>query len=279
MGGQNYTEPKIEDIKKVLDEDNKNMMDDADKTFKISGVCASGCDEHGRNIHQGRIYPFPKDEVLKSEGIKPEGFDDLPVVEGTPDMIPVKHECFCAHEQNNECKCEESHNEQPDSCGCGHDHSTHKHEHHEPQKWSTMKYATIDWGDLNVRRILFSLLTQTFNRYGVVRDNKLFFGGTLSYVNEYKKPNPDFTKTDKIKVSRMMFDNKHRGIKFSFDLTPTLDFVVHNGNSRNIFRLLMQSFDKPFRTIVDEQMKAQELAKKADEVIQPPVEPITEAVK
>ena len=220
-----------------------------------------------------------KEVILQSEGTKPDNFDELPQATHTLEPVSCDSGCGCGHSHD-----DGGHTEVPESCGCGHDHTEEKqacgcgieqkHEHkHEQQKWGTMRYAVIDWDDMNVRRMFFTLLTQTFDRWGKIRGEKLVYGGTESYLEEVKKKSPNFLDKEnpKISITRMVFNSKKRGVKFSFDMTDLMPFTIISGTQRNIFRLFLQQFDKPFRQIAEEHMEAhQKIEEEKNKGINPP---------
>lgn len=194
-----------------------------------------------------------KEEVFRSDGVRPDNFDELP----TAIVEKIENHEHCG------CGCEHEHEQ---SCDCGHDHN------HKIHKWQTIRYAVIDWDDLNVRRMFFTLLTQTFDRWGEIRGEKIVFGGTESNLEEAKIKNPNFLDKEnpKITIMRMVFYNKKRGVKFSFDMTENMAFTILEGDQRNIFRLFMHKFDKPFKVIAEEHMEAykkMEEEKKANETL------------
>ena len=223
-----------------------------------------------------------KEVILQSEGTKPDNFDELPVATVEKEEVVHKHcdsGCCGSHDHHDSgytevsesCSCEPTHDEShehSDGCGCG-----HEHKHEKAPKWETMRYAVIDWDDMNVRRMFFTLLTQTFDRWGRIRGEKLVYAGTESFLEEVKKKNPNFLDkaNPKISITRMVFNNKKRGVKFSFDMTDLMPFTIINGTQRNIFRLFLQQFDKPFRTIAEEHMEAhQKIEEEKNKGINPP---------
>jgi len=177
-------------------------------------------------------------EVIRSEGEKPSNFDELPVVNmPSSDSIEQKS----PEEQKEELK--------------------------QLKKWPTLRYPVIEWSDLNVRKMFFSLLVNTFTKYGTERKGKMYYKTVYNYIDVEKRESLNPLKKEKEVVNIMVFDSPKRKVKFSFDMNNVLNLKIHKGSESKIFKLFMDNFDDAFRAISEEAIKKEEELKK-DEMVE-----------
>jgi hypothetical protein len=184
------------------------------------------------------------DEVVQSEGVKPENFDELPVVsvdstsENTSEPPKEKTEYL--------------------------------------KKMPTLRYPTIEWGDINVRKMFFSLLTQSFNKYGTERKGKVYLKGLFNYIDVEKRVNVNPLDRNSMTVNLLVFDCPKRNLKFSFELNDTLTFKLIKGTESKIFKLFLENFNDIFQEIATENQEQIDKQKSEEEVAVAEEKPVGE---
>jgi hypothetical protein len=173
---------------------------------------------------------------VKSEGIKPENFDELPTLEINPNESVQSVNPDDINSANNK--------------GLG-----------------TRRFPKIDWNAIENRRMFFAMLTQTFQEKSIGRGDKSYYGSTYAWVDEYKKRDVTDLKNPsaKISVPRMNFKSPKHGVWFTFDLTEKLEYTLLQGKERGVFRLFMKNFDDDFRRIAQQQLKIANEMKEKEE--------------
>jgi len=229
------------------------------ETLIISGNLVQGEEK----THGGRIYPFPKkektneelarDAVIASSGVKPENFDELPVIENKEGVVeaPKPQAPEMTKEQIKEALSKELGREITDK---------ELELIAKKAQYKTLAYPKFPIEFKEMRGMLFHLFSKSIVQNGEHKKDGIHYKGTCLSLKEVKN-------NDK-KDIHYVFTNKKRALQFSIKNGGEYDFKFEKGGHRQLRRLINESFLEHFNKIVELEKlkaKAKEAAKEAGE--------------